>query len=351
MKEYIELHKEHNHYYGISKRPITALEFLRGYFEVDYKSYYEEYVLNQVVSSYNAYYEEYVLNQVVSSYNAYFVYHDKQNEMLYIGQADWESDEEIDRPSDIDFPHYVNESNSCKMSIENYLAFRTKWVQLKQELPPFALIYRDDQDWIDCKGFATQEAMELFIAEQGVQIQKMSSFHKIGVIDPEELDRKHASIPYNFKIHNFLQVVQPHFRDKHGNIYYVKDFSSVQIHAGDYSIMNRPRGGHSNFGGHNLDYFNPLTVRVGYLDTKDLLLRNARFPNLIKFSYVYPESWSEYLCDLKAIEALMSDDAQIMPANVAGVLKIVGHTSENLEIVIFYEIKTQKIRMHYPNIS
>ncbi len=49
------------------------------------------------------------------------------------------------------------------MSVDNFKNFITKWVQLKQELPSFALIYRDEQDWVDCKGFETQEAMELFV--------------------------------------------------------------------------------------------------------------------------------------------------------------------------------------------
>jgi len=83
--------------------------------------------------------------------------------MLYIGRADWELDEEISCPSDTEFPRYVNDSNSCNMSVDNYLQFRQKWVELKQQLPPFALIYRDDNDWVYCKGFNFQEEMELFL--------------------------------------------------------------------------------------------------------------------------------------------------------------------------------------------
>ncbi len=103
------------------------------------------------------------LTKIVSCYNASFIYHDFKNNILYIGRADWELDEEINCPTDEEFPNYVNESNSCKMSVDNYLEFRIKWVQLKQELLPFALIYRDNQNWINCKGFETQEAMELFV--------------------------------------------------------------------------------------------------------------------------------------------------------------------------------------------
>ena len=103
------------------------------------------------------------LYQRVNCYNAHFIYHDFQTNMLYIGFGDWLIDENTDGPSDEEFPDYVNETNSCKMSVQNFLEFREQWVLLKQELPPFALIYRNDKDWIDCKGFESKEAMELFV--------------------------------------------------------------------------------------------------------------------------------------------------------------------------------------------
>jgi len=103
------------------------------------------------------------LTQTVSCYNAHFIYHDFHNKLLYMGFGDWLIDSELTGPSDEEFPSYVNETNSCKMSVENYLEFRQKWVQLKKELPPFTIIYRNDNDWVDCKGFDTQEEMELFV--------------------------------------------------------------------------------------------------------------------------------------------------------------------------------------------
>ena len=105
------------------------------------------------------------LTQVVSCYNASFIYHDFKNKMLYIGRADWELDEDIHCPDDEEFPNYVNDTNSCKMNVDNYLEFRKLWVTLKQELPPFAIIYRDDNDWVSCKGFDSKEEMELFVKE------------------------------------------------------------------------------------------------------------------------------------------------------------------------------------------
>ncbi|MGZ6255357.1 MAG: hypothetical protein ACXWL5_05175 [Candidatus Chromulinivorax sp.] len=148
MKDYIELYKEHDDsYYNILKRPITVLRFLRGYFEIDYKSYYQEYLFNHIVSS----------------FNAYFVYNDQKNKVLYIGLAEWELDEEVDAPLWEEFHDYVNETNSCKITYDNFNELIKKWIQLKKDLPSFALIYRDNFDWIDCKGFDTQEAMEGFV--------------------------------------------------------------------------------------------------------------------------------------------------------------------------------------------
>ena len=90
--------------------------------------------------------------------------------MLYIGLAEWESDEDIACPSDEEFPTYVNESNSCKISVDNFIEFTKKWVSLKVTLPPFVIIYRDDNDWVDCKGFDTQEDMELFVKNYQPQV-------------------------------------------------------------------------------------------------------------------------------------------------------------------------------------
>ncbi len=156
MKNYIFLRRSRfNSYHHISDYvPSSNLRFLRGYFEIDYKYHYEEYVFNNIVSS----------------FNEYFIYNDQQNKMLYIGRADWELDEEEMCPSDEEFPNYVNDTNSCKLSVDNYLEFRTKWVELKKVLPAFAIIYRDDNDWVDCKGFDTKEEMELFVKNYQPQV-------------------------------------------------------------------------------------------------------------------------------------------------------------------------------------
>lgn len=148
MKEYLLLYRPKlDHYVSLDKKyKNVSLSVLKFVLFSDFRSKEKDF-----------------LTQVVSCYNASFIYHDFQNNMLYIGRADWELDEEIACPPDEEFPTYVNETNSCKMSVENYLEFRQKWVQLKQDLPSFALLYRDDNDWVDCKGFDTQQEMELFI--------------------------------------------------------------------------------------------------------------------------------------------------------------------------------------------
>ncbi len=87
-----------------------------------------------------------------------------------MGFGDWLIDAEIDGPSDEEFPNYVNETNSCKMSVNNYLEFRKNWVTLKQDLTLFAIIYRDDTDWVYCKGFDSKEEMELFVKDHNSEI-------------------------------------------------------------------------------------------------------------------------------------------------------------------------------------
>ena len=149
MKDYILLcWSKFNYYRNISDYVSSSnLRFLQGYFEIDYKSYYEEYLFNNMVSS----------------FNEYFVYNDQKNEVLYIGLAEWELDEEVDAPSRDEFHDYVNEENSCKITYDNFNELIKKWIQLKKEQLPFALIYRDNLDWISCKGFDTQQEMEAFV--------------------------------------------------------------------------------------------------------------------------------------------------------------------------------------------
>jgi len=58
-------------------------------------------------------------------------------------------------------------------------------------------------------------------------------------LHPQELNQMHTSIPYAIKINSFLEAVQPFFTDKNGKKFYIKKFTSLQIHAGDYFIRIR----------------------------------------------------------------------------------------------------------------
>jgi len=147
IKNYIVLDKFGKNYYPIKNSLKSSLNFLVKYLSSDYSKD-----------------DTLFLHNVVMCYNITFIYNDFYNSIFYIGFSEWEiSDGEMDCPEDEEFASYVNESNSCKISYDNFFEFIKKWDQLKQELLPFAIIYRDKNDWIDCKGFNLQEEMELFV--------------------------------------------------------------------------------------------------------------------------------------------------------------------------------------------
>jgi len=103
------------------------------------------------------------LTRAINCYNVNFIYHNFETQMLYIGQSEWELDEDMMCPNEEEFPNYVNETNSCKMHVNNFLEFREQWIEIKKALPNFAIIYRDNLDWVHCKGFNIQAEMELFV--------------------------------------------------------------------------------------------------------------------------------------------------------------------------------------------
>lgn len=147
MKEYIELYKEKNDKYYTVTRPNPSLWHLHYFFENDYRSYDVD-----------------VFNRVINSYNITFIYNYFENNMMYVGFSEWSlSDGEMHCPDEEEFPKYVNETNSCKISVDNFKEFTKKWIEIKKALPPFAIIYRDENDWVHCKGFDSKEDMELFV--------------------------------------------------------------------------------------------------------------------------------------------------------------------------------------------
>ena len=67
-------------------------------------------------------------------------------------------------PCDSTFPDFVNSANSCKINVHNFNEFIKIWLDIKKAEKLFALIYRNENDWIVCQGFDSKEEQNLFIA-------------------------------------------------------------------------------------------------------------------------------------------------------------------------------------------
>jgi len=146
MKEYVFLNKEKNNKYYTINQPDSSLWNLNYFFENDYRSYDKDIFIEEQIF-----------------YNVMYIYNDFKQKIMYIGFAEWSINEDIKGPSYEDFPYYVNEINSCKISHDNFIEFTQKWLEIKRTLPPFAIIYRDENEWIHCKGFDSKEDMESFV--------------------------------------------------------------------------------------------------------------------------------------------------------------------------------------------
>ena len=144
MKEYLFLNKEiDNRYYPTKNNMTSNLWDLNNYYFNDCKYFDNSLFINDQ-----------------SHYNETIIVNDLKNKNLYITTKDFEIEKHI--PDDERLER-TNEFNSCKISYDNFIEFRAKWLTIKKALPPFAIIYRDDNDWVHCKGFDSQEEMELFV--------------------------------------------------------------------------------------------------------------------------------------------------------------------------------------------
>ena len=147
MKEYLELYKEKDNRYYTIHRPNPPLWNLNYFLENDYSFHKKDMFLNKL-----------------NFYNVTYVYNDFKNKFMYVGFSEWSVNEDVESPDEENFSQYVNETNSCKITIDNFKEFVEKWLVLKKEYNfPFLLMYRDDNDWVDCKGFQTEKEMELFV--------------------------------------------------------------------------------------------------------------------------------------------------------------------------------------------
>ena len=146
MKDYLLLYKsKYNDYYNFEKNIFSFLQYLRTYYCSDYR-YYDANFFEQ---------EQHYGNETI-------IVNDAQHKNLYISPQEFDIDEYI---ADDDRPGLTNEFNSCKISYDNFIEFRQKWIVIKETLPAFAIIYRDNNDWIDCKGFDSEIEMKLFVQD------------------------------------------------------------------------------------------------------------------------------------------------------------------------------------------
>ena len=176
------------------------------------------------------------------------------------------------------------------------------------------------------------------------------NFNNLEILIPEDiayLNRIYELQSYRAQIKNFLNTHKPYFIYE-GQQYFIEDIASYHIHAGDYARKDAPKGGHSNYGGDKLNYFKPEIIKNGPLGAKDVLFYNSRNINLTKPSSIYPESWSEFVCDLKVIEVMMSGNVVIEIDVDRGIINFEGCTFEGLNIRIGYDIKAKRIKTHYP---
>ena len=177
------------------------------------------------------------------------------------------------------------------------------------------------------------------------------NFKNLENLIPEDilyLNRIYELQSYRAQIKNFLDIHKPYFMYD-GQKYFIEDIASYHIHAADYFRKDAPKGGHSNYGGHKLDYFKPTINKQNPIGAKEVRFYNSRYANKIKDSSIYPETWSEYMCDLKAIAAMTNSKAVITKSEDGTTLEITGYSIEGLEIKIFYDIAKKRIKSHYPD--
>ena len=55
------------------------------------------------------------------------------------------------------------------LSKDNFIYLLTTWNKILDQLPQFALLYQNDNDWYDILPFQTQEAMKQFVADHAGQ--------------------------------------------------------------------------------------------------------------------------------------------------------------------------------------
>ncbi len=146
MKQCLSLYKRDNNKYSSARLcSPSSLYDLYMFISNDYHSWDQE-----------------IFTKTERILNITYVYNDLKNQIAYIGLHYDDEDHELFQLNGSDLVNYVNEKNSCKIRHDNFQEFIPNWLEIKKQLPPFVIIYRDDNDWISCKSFDSQEKMELF---------------------------------------------------------------------------------------------------------------------------------------------------------------------------------------------
>lgn len=114
-------------------RPYSSLESLLSYFE-------ETYFPNQVIL-----------------FHSMHTHHNKKDDTMYIGYYPYA--EYIERTSIPEIDQFVE----CIIDRTNFLEFTENWLALENSSVPYALIYKNEHDWVDCKGFNTEEELYDFV--------------------------------------------------------------------------------------------------------------------------------------------------------------------------------------------
>jgi|GEM_PF-407297 len=114
-------------------RPYSSLESLLSYFE-----------------------KKHFPNQVISIFPMH-THHNKKDDTMYIGYYPYA--EHIERTSIPEIDQVVE----CIIDRTNFLEFTENLLALENSSVPYALIYKKEHDWIDCKGFNTEEDLYDFV--------------------------------------------------------------------------------------------------------------------------------------------------------------------------------------------
>jgi hypothetical protein len=147
MKEWLTIYKNILNKYSADRlSPSSSLYDLYMFITNDYHAWDTEF-----------------FTKPVRVLNITYIFNDLENQVTYIGVHYDDEDHEIFQPDGPGLENYVNETNSCKMSINNFNEFIKKWLEIKENQYSFAAIYRNDNDWVDCKGFNFKEEMEFFV--------------------------------------------------------------------------------------------------------------------------------------------------------------------------------------------